>query len=78
MDVEDTRIRATAGTSQTAHIRALKDFTAVLGRAPDKATQDELRACEVTNLKVHDITRDRILIHVERCIGQNGWSSFTI
>ena len=37
-----------------------------LGRLPDPATPDGLRACEVTNLKVRDIDIGRMLIHVER------------
>ena len=42
--IEDMRIRGMAETSQKAHIRALKDFAAFLGRSPDTATPDELRA----------------------------------
>ena len=45
--IEDMRIRGMAETSQKAHIRALKDFTAFLGRAPDAATPDELRAYQL-------------------------------
>ncbi len=45
--IEDMRIRGMAETSQKAHIRALKDFTAFLGRAPDTATPDELRAYQL-------------------------------
>ncbi len=45
--IEDMRIRGLAETSQKAHIRALKDFTAFLGRAPDTATPDELRAYQL-------------------------------
>lgn len=45
--IEDMRIRGMAETSQKAHIRALKDFTAFLGRAPDSATPDELRAYQL-------------------------------
>lgn len=41
--IEDMRIRGLAETTQKAHIRALKDFTAFLGRSPDTATPDELR-----------------------------------
>lgn len=32
--IEDMRIREMADTSQKAHIRALKDFTAILRRSP--------------------------------------------
>ncbi|WP_282048387.1 tyrosine-type recombinase/integrase [Sulfitobacter mediterraneus] len=45
--IEDMRIRGMAETSQRAHIRALKDFTAFLGRSPDTATPDELRAYQL-------------------------------
>ncbi len=45
--IEDMRIRGMAETSQKAHIRALKDFTAFLGRSPDTATSDELRAYQL-------------------------------
>ena len=45
--IEDMRIRGMAETSQKAHIRALKDFAAFLGRAPDTATPDELRAYQL-------------------------------
>lgn len=45
--IEDMRIRGLAETSQKAHIRALKDFTAFLGRSPDTATPDDLRAYQL-------------------------------
>jgi site-specific recombinase XerD len=45
--IEDMRIRGMAETSQKAHIRALKDFTAFLKRSPDTATPDELRAYQL-------------------------------
>jgi site-specific recombinase XerD len=45
--IEDMRIRGMAETSQKAHIRALKDFTAFLGRSPDTATPDDLRAYQL-------------------------------
>ncbi len=45
--IEDMRIRGMAETSQKAHVRALKDFTAFLGRSPDTATPDELRAYQL-------------------------------
>lgn len=35
--MEDMRIRGMGDKSQKAHIRALKDFTAFLGRSPDTA-----------------------------------------
>ncbi|MEL7176715.1 MAG: hypothetical protein AAGK28_09345 [Pseudomonadota bacterium] len=37
----------------------------IVGQQPE-IDWDELRAFEVTNLKVHDIEYDRMLIHVER------------
>ena len=42
--IEDMRSRGLAETPQKAHIRALKDFTAFLGRPPDMATPGDLRA----------------------------------
>ena len=45
--IEDMRIRGLGVGSQKAHIRALKDFTAFLGRAPDTATPDDLRAYQL-------------------------------
>ncbi len=45
--IEDMRIRGMAETSQKAHIRALKDFTAFPGRSPDTAKPEELRACQL-------------------------------
>ena len=45
--MEDMRIRGMQETSQKAHIRALKDFTAFPGRSPDTATRDELRAYQL-------------------------------
>jgi len=45
--IEDMRIRGLAETTQKAHIRALKQFTAFLGRAPDTATPDDLRAYQL-------------------------------
>ena len=42
--IEDMRIRGMGDKSQKAHIRALKDFSAFLGRSPDTAEPDDLRA----------------------------------
>ena len=44
---EDMRIRGMQETSQKAHIRALKDFTTFLGRSPDTAEPDDLRAYQL-------------------------------
>jgi integrase len=45
--IEDMRIRGLAETTQKAHIRALKHFTAFLGRSPDTATPDDLRGYQL-------------------------------
>jgi integrase/recombinase XerD len=45
--MEDMRIRGMQETSQKAHIRALKDFTAFLGRSPDTASPEEFRAYQL-------------------------------
>ena len=45
--IEDMRIRGMGDKSQKAHIRALKDFAAFLGRSPDTATPDDLRAYQL-------------------------------
>ena len=45
--IEDMRIRGLGDKSQQAHIRALKDFSGFLGRSPDTATPEELRAYQL-------------------------------
>ncbi|GLQ25653.1 hypothetical protein GCM10007927_04560 [Sulfitobacter pacificus] len=45
--MEDMRIRGMQETSQKAHIRAPKDFTTFLGRSPDTAEPDDLRAYQL-------------------------------
>lgn len=52
--IEDMRIRGLGDKSQRAHIRALKEFAAFLGRSPDTATPEELRAYQLhmTNAEV--------------------------
>lgn len=45
--IEDMRIKGLGEKSQKAHIRALKDFAAFLGRSPDTATPDDLRAYQL-------------------------------
>lgn len=45
--IEDMRIRGLGDKSQQAHIRAVKDFAAFLGRSPDMATPEELRAYQL-------------------------------
>ena len=41
------RIRGLGDKSQQAHIRAIKDFAGFLGRSPDTATPEELRAYQL-------------------------------
>ncbi len=45
--IEDLRIRGLGDKSQQAHIRGGKDFAAFLGRSPDTATPEELRAYQL-------------------------------
>jgi site-specific recombinase XerD len=42
--IEDMRIHGMDDSAQKSHIRAIKDFAAVLGRSPDTATPEDLRA----------------------------------
>ena len=41
--IEDMTIRKLAPTTQASYIRAVRNFTAFLGRSPDKATSEDLR-----------------------------------
>jgi len=45
--IEDMRIRGMGEKTQKGHIRAIKDFAAFLGRPPDTATPEELRAYQL-------------------------------
>ena len=45
--IEDMHIRGLAEKTQKAHIRNVKHFAAFLGRAPDTATPDDLRAYQL-------------------------------
>ena len=45
--IEDMRIRGMGEKAQKAHIRAVKDFASFLGRSPDTATPDDLRAYQL-------------------------------
>ena len=45
--IEDMRIRGMGEKAQKAHIRAIKEFAAYLGRPPDTATPEELRAYQL-------------------------------
>jgi site-specific recombinase XerD len=44
---EDMRIRGMGDKAQKSHIRAIKDFAAFLGRSPDTATPEDLRAYQL-------------------------------
>ena len=41
--IEDMDVRGMGDKAQKSHIRALKQFTAFLGRSPDTATPEDLR-----------------------------------
>lgn len=45
--IEDMRTRGMGAKTQQGHIRAVKHFTWFIGRSPDTATPDELRACQL-------------------------------
>jgi len=45
--IEDMRIRGMGDKHQKSHIRAIKDFASFLGRSPDAATPDDLRAYQL-------------------------------
>src|SRR6056297_3005041 len=45
--IEDMRIRGMGDKHQKSHIRAIKDFAAFLGRSPDTATPEDLRAYQL-------------------------------
>ncbi|MBL6849150.1 MAG: tyrosine-type recombinase/integrase [Planktomarina temperata] len=45
--IEDMRIHGMGDKAQKAHIRAVKDFAGFLGRSPDTATPDDLRAYQL-------------------------------
>ena len=45
--IEDMRIKGMGEKTQKAHIRAIKKFAAFLGRPPDTATPEELRAYQL-------------------------------
>ena len=45
--IDDMRIRGMGDKAQKAHIRAIKDFAGFLGRSPDTATPDDLRAYQL-------------------------------
>ena len=41
--IEDMEVRGFTAKTQTDYIRAVRDFTAFLGRAPDQADKEDLR-----------------------------------
>ena len=45
--MEDMRIRGMGDKAQKSHIRAIRDFAAFLGRSPDTATPEDLRAYQL-------------------------------
>ena len=45
--IEDMHIRGLGEKTQKAHIRAVKDFAGFLGRSPDSATPEDLRAYQL-------------------------------
>ena len=45
--IEDMRIRDMSVKTQQAHIRAVRYFAEFIGRSPDTATPDELRAYQL-------------------------------
>ncbi len=45
--IEDMRVRGMGEKAQKGRIRAVKDFAAFLGRAPDRATREDLRAYQL-------------------------------
>ena len=45
--MKDMRIRGMGDKDQKLHIRAIKDFTKFLGRSPDTASSDDLRAYQL-------------------------------
>jgi integrase/recombinase XerD len=45
--IEDMRIRGMGDKAQKSHIRAIKDFAKFLGRSPDTATSEDLRAYQL-------------------------------
>ena len=49
--IEDMRIRGLCAKTQQAHIRNVKHFAGFLGRSPDTATPDDLRAYQLDMTK---------------------------
>jgi integrase/recombinase XerD len=83
--IEDMRIRGFKGTTQKGHIRAVKNFAAFLGRSPDTATPDELRAYQLhmTDTDVSTATFNTRIISLRLFFGVTcgreeypSWSSY--
>ena len=49
--IEDMNIRGLCEKTQKGHIRCIKHFAAFLGRSPDTATPDDLRAYQLQMTK---------------------------
>ena len=45
--IEDMRIRGLGASQQRSHIRAVREFAGFMGRSPDTATADEVRAWQL-------------------------------
>jgi Phage integrase, N-terminal SAM-like domain len=58
--IEDMRIRGMGDKAQKSHIRVIKEFAAFLGRSPDTATPEDLRAYQL-----HMAARAEDLLPVE-------------
>ncbi len=51
--VEDMQIRGLEATTQTSYLRAVEAFAGFLGRSPDSATPEELRAWQLHMARTH-------------------------
>ena len=51
--VEDMQIRGLEATTQASYIRAIEVFAGFLGRSPDSATPEELRAWQLHMARTH-------------------------
>ena len=69
--IEDMRIRGLGPQSQRAHIRAVKDFAGFLGRSPDTATAEELRAYQL-HMTDAEVSSAQSFHQI-----QTGWPSLT-
>jgi integrase/recombinase XerD len=71
--IEDMRIRDIKETTQKGHIRAVKNFAAFLGRSPDTATPNELRAYQLhmTDTGVSTATFNTRIVSLRLFFGTN-------